>query len=375
MNELGKAGISIGSDGIPVIFKLSQSSEDQNSVNDNDEEDMKDSSTCLVAPEFDEIRVEVSIKNESFEHDKYEDDICFQPRATAVAFENDSSGSTTSIPNPNPIPDDCTQSHNPRNSSTNSINNINDILCDTESSLRNVLVQGSIAENLLFGTGIKNRYTNEHNNNVPNVQTDAEILTAHNIGTEKSFNILKNVLSTNGTPGNADGNVLQHITIDAAVIDMPGNQLEEPVHILKFDQNNGLVVKRFVERNDSNTYEIIHQQHDRDIKNNSDNCDQHVTKCHRINSFNELHGSVTAFSCDMSTSSDASDNCAVVSLSDDDDHSNNQSSDRDDENSTPCHDDPPFIFSIKPVDVATAKPRSQSLINLAIEIDDFPLPL
>ena len=77
----------------------------------------------------------------------------------------------------------------------------------------------------------------------------------------------------------------------------------------------------------------------------------------------------------MSTSSDASDNCAVISLSDDDD-SNNQSSDRDDEMSTPSDNQSLIGFlNKKRVDVVVIKPENQSAINLAIEIDDFPPPL
>ena len=82
----------------------------------------------------------------------------------------------------------------------------------------------------------------------------------------------------------------------------------------------------------------------------------------------------------MSRSSDSSDNCAVVSLSDNDDDggdgdSNNQSSDRDGESPRLSDDTPPIVLHNNRVYVAAVKPESRPMISLAIAIDDFPPPL
>ena len=412
LNELGKAGISLGLDGVPILLKPSQSCDIQSMEIDNDDEGMKHISSGVIATDGLEINGEMTRKNDAFDTGKYEDVICFPPRTTtAVALKVDSSYSSNLMQ----ISDDCTQSQNSRKDSVDSDESVNDV-CDSESSLSNVLDQRNNSENLLHGENIEIQ-----NDDIDlSMQTGAENIDVENSGKEKSLIILQNVPSTNSSLGKMDENFLHHIPIDAVITDSIEEQIERPLGVSKSHQISKIDALQSLERSDIKCNEKTHQQDNNNIQNNSENCDQHVMKCHRIGNFNELHGSVTApfpskrdiftssfnelhgsvtapfpsrrdmstssfnelhgsvtapFRSDMSTSSDASDNCAVISLSDDDD-SNNQSSDRDDEILTPNNDQSLVAFlDKKRVDAVIIKPENQSAINLAIEIDDFPPPL
>lgn len=373
---MGKAGISLGSDGIPVLLKSSPSDDEQSSERDADDEEIEVNAISLVSANDEEMREKVILKTENF--DKYEDLICFQPRATTTASYNENSSPVKSIH----VSLDCLQSLNSRKDNENSDKNINDV-GDTDNSLRNVLVQKISEENFLFEeTGSQFRNGNRHI--IPSVQTDAEKIYSDDNGALESSDILKNALSTNCTHGKPDENVLQDIPIGSVNTNSIEDQLAKPICDFKSDQISEISISQSVERSDSNSNctEKVHLQHDSNTQNGSDNCDEHVMKCHRISTFIELHGSVTAFRSDMSRSSDSSDNCAVVSLSDNDDDvgdgdgdSNNQSSDRDGECPPPSHDTPPIVLHNNRVYTAAVKPESRSMINLAIAIDDFPPPL
>ena len=356
---------------------------------DDDDEEVRHSSSSVIATDDVDIDGEITRETDDFEPGKYEDVICFPPRTTtAVALKSDSSYSSNFIQ----ISEDCAQSQDCRKDNIHSDENINDV-CDSESSSRNVLDQKSDSENLLRGK----KTEIQHNDIDLSMQTNTENIDVQNSGTEKSLFFLPNVISTNGTLGIMDENVLQQIPVDAVITDSIEKQIGRPLIVLKSYQISKISAVQSLVRSDSNCNEKTHQQDTNNIQNSSENCDQHVTKCHRISdfnelqgsvtapfkrdistsSFNELHGSVTApFRSDMSPSSDASDNCAVVSLSDIDDDSNNQSSDRDDEMLTPSDDLSLIAFlNKKRVDVVVIKPENQTAMNLAIEIDDFPPPL
>ena len=335
---------------------------------DDDDEEMKHSSSSEIATYDVDIGEEITRETDDFETGKYEDVICFPPReTTAVALRSDSSYLSTLMQ----VPDDCSQSQDCRKDNIDSDENINDV-CDSENNLRNVLDQRSNSENLFHCNNIEI----QHDDADLSMQNDTENIDVENSGTEKSLIILKNVISPNGSLGIMDENVLQDIPVDAVITDSIEEQIGRTLIDLKSYQISKISASQSLARDYSNCNEKTHQQDNNNIQNNCENCDQHVTKCHRISSFNELHGSVTApFRSDMSTSSDASDNCAVVSLSDDDD-SNNQSSDRDDEILTPNNDQSLVAFlNKKHVDVVIIKPENQTAMNLAIEIDDFPPPL
>jgi hypothetical protein len=375
LNELGKAGISLGSDGIPVLLKSSPSDDEQSSERDADDEEIEVNAISLVSTSDEIIREKVILKTENF--DRYEDVICFQPRATTAASYTENSSPVNSTH----VSLDCLQSLNSRKDDGNSNKNINDV-GDTDNSLRNVLVQKISEEKFLFEKKIESQFRNGNENVIPSVQTDAEKIYSHDNGALESSDILQNVLSTNFTQGKADENVLQDIPIGSVNTNSIEDQLTKPKCDFKSDQISEISISQSVERSKSNSNftERVHLQHDSNTQNGSDNCDEHVMKCHRISSFNELHGSVTAFRSDMSRSSDSSDNCAVVSLSDNDDDggdgdSNNQSSDRDGESPPPSLDTPPITLHNNHVYVAAVKPESRSMMNLAIAIDDFPPPL
>jgi hypothetical protein len=372
---LGKAGISLGSDGIPVLLKSSPSDDEQSSERDAEDEEIEVNANSLVSTNHDEIKEKGILKTENF--DKYEDVICFLPRATTAASYTENSSTVNSIH----VSLDCLQSLNSTKDDENSNKNINDV-GDTDYSLRNVPVQKISEENFLFEKEIESQFRNGNRNIIPSVPTDAEKIYSLDKGTLESSDILKNVLSTNCTHGKAGENVLQDIPIGSVNTNSIDDQLAKPTCDFKSDQISEIIISQSVERGDSNSNctEKVHPQHDSNTQNGSDNCDEHVMKCHRISSFNELHGSVTAFRSDISRSSDSSDNCAVVSLSDNDDDggdgdSNNQSSDRDGDSPPPSHDTPPIVPHNNRVYIAAVKPECRPIINLAIAIDDFPPPL
>ena len=373
---MGKAGISLGSDGIPVLLKSSPSDDEQSSERNADDEEREVNAISLVSTNDEEIREKVILKTENF--DKYEDVICFQLRATTAASYTENSSPVNSIH----VSLDCLQSLNSRKDNENSNKNINDV-GNTANSPRNVLVQKISEENFLFEKEIGSHFRNGNRNIISSMQTDAEKIYSHDNGTLESSDILKNVLSTNCIQGKADENVLQDIPIGSVNTNSIEDQLAKPMCAFKSDLICEISMSQSVEGNDSNSNctEKVNLQHNSNTQNGSDDCDEHVMKCHRISSFNELHGSVMAFRSDMSRSSDSSDNCAVVSLSDNDDggdgdgDSNNQSSDRDGENPPPSHDTPPIVLHKNHVYLAAVKPESRSMINLAIAIDDFPPPL
>lgn len=375
INELGKAGISLGSDGIPVLLKSSPSDDEQSSERDADDEEIEVNAIAPVSTNDEEIRGKAILKTENF--DKYEDVICIQPRATTAASHTENNSPVKSIH----VSLDCLQSLNTRKDKENSNKGINDV-GNTDNSLRNVLVQKISEENFLFEKEIVSQFRNVNRNIIPSAQTDAEKIQSHDNGALESSDILKNVLSTNCTHGNADENVLQDIPIGSVNTNSIEDQLAKPMCDFKSDQINEISISQSVESSDSNSNctDKVHLQHDSNTQNGSDTSDQHVMKCHRIGSFYELHGSVTAFRSDMSRSSDSSDNCAVVSLSDNDDDggdgdSNNQSSDRDGESPRLSDDTPPIVLHNNRVYVAAVKPESRPMISLAIAIDDFPPPL
>lgn len=375
LNELGKAGISLGSNGLPVLLKSSPSDDDQSSERDADDVDVEVNTNSLVSTNDEEISEKVILKTENF--DKFEDVVCFQPRTMTAALYTDNSIPVNSIH----VSLDCLQSLNSGKDNENSNKNINNV-----EIRRNVLVQKISGENLLFEKEIESHFLNENRSITPRVQTGAEINCSHNNDTEKSSDILKNVLSTDGTHRKADENALEDLHVGSVITNSIEDQLLKPSSDFKADQISEISMSRSVERSDSNSNcsEKIHLQHDSNTQNRNDNSDEHVMKCHRISSFNELNGSVTAFRSDMSRSSDNSDNCAVVSLSDNeggddgdgvDDDSNIQSSDRDGESPPPSHDIPPIVLHNNHVYIAAVKPESRPMINLAIAIDDFPPPL